>query len=97
MDKQSIIESVERNRELVISQTYSSGSTDMGDLSTFMPVVHPYAAGQSGTSHGGDYKIADKDAALITNAKWQLMMIDLLLGNSAERAKRIVADFKGGR
>lgn len=81
--------------ELVISQTYSSGSTDMGDLSTFMPVVHPYAAGQSGTSHGGDYKIADKEAALITNAKWQLMMIDLLLGNSAERAKRIVADFKG--
>lgn len=81
--------------EFVVSDTYSSGSTDMGDLSTFMPVVHPYAAGQSGTSHGADYKIADKEAALITCAKWQLTMISLLLGKSAERAKRIVADFKG--
>ena len=30
----------------------------------------------------------------MTNAKWQLAMIKLLLGEGAGRAKQIVADFK---
>lgn len=81
--------------EFRVSDTYSSGSTDMGDLSTFMPVVHPYSKGQSGTSHGADYKVTDKESALITCAKWQIMMINLLLSDSAKRAKQLVADFNG--
>ena len=31
--------------ELSVRESYSSGSTDMGDLSCIMPVVHPYAGG----------------------------------------------------
>ncbi len=73
---------------------FSTGSTDMGDLSTFMPVVHPYAGGACGTSHGNDYHICDPEAACVNSAKWQLAMTLLLLGNSAERAKKIVEEFE---
>ena len=71
-----------------------TGSTDMGDLCCIMPVVHPYASGATGKSHGNDYKIADAERACVTNAKWQLTMIKLLLSDGAARAKQIVADYK---
>ena len=71
-----------------------SGSTDMGDLSGLMPVVHPYAAGAVGRAHGSDYYIADREAATVSSAKMQVAMLYLLLENGAERAKRILAEFK---
>ncbi len=71
----------------------SRGSTDMGDLSCIMPVVHPYARGAVGNSHGNNYEIADADAACVKNAKWQTAMLLILLGNGAERAKRVIAEF----
>ena len=80
--------------ELSASEKYSSGSTDMGDLSTIMPVVHPYAGGAVGTSHGKDYEIIDAEAACVTNAKWQIAMLKILLGNKAERAKKIINEYK---
>ena len=79
-------------QEFGFSERYTSGSTDMGDLSCIMPIVHPYAAGCSGTAHGNDYRITDPVAACVTNAKWQLCMLRLLLEKNAARAKRIVAE-----
>lgn len=76
------------------TDSYSSGSTDMGDLSCIMPVVHPYAGGSVGTSHGNDYAVADPDRACVKNAKWQVMMLYLLLGNGAARAKEILDNFE---
>ena len=80
--------------ELPTVVPWSTGSTDMGDLCGIMPVVHPYAAGATGTSHGNDYYIVDPVAACVKNAKWQIAMLKLLLENGAERAKKIIADFK---
>jgi hypothetical protein len=74
--------------------SFGSGSTDMGDLSCIMPVIHPYAGGASGTSHGNDYQIVDPVAACIGSAKLQLSMLSLLLRDDAERAKKIVEEFK---
>lgn len=71
-----------------------SGSTDMGDLSCIMPVVHPYAPGAAGTSHGSDYRIADPELACVTSAKWQTIMLCLLLQDNADRAKKVISDFK---
>ena len=71
-----------------------TGSTDMGDLCCIMPVVHPYAGGAIGKSHGNNYQIADAERACVTNAKWQLAMIHLLLSDGADRARQIVADYK---
>lgn len=80
--------------EFRIHKRFSTGSTDMGDLSRIMPVVHPYAGGSTGTSHGADYEISDPEAACVTNAKWQIAMLTLLLSDGAVRAKAIVAAYK---
>lgn len=73
---------------------FGSGSTDMGDLSAIMPVVHPHVAGAAGKGHGNDYHIVNPETAYIGSAKWQLAMLQLLLGNGAARAKKIVAEYK---
>jgi metal-dependent amidase/aminoacylase/carboxypeptidase family protein len=73
---------------------FGSGSTDMGDLSCIMPVIHPYAGGATGTSHGNDYYITDPEAACVASAKLQLSMLALLLGGGAERAKKIVEEYE---
>ena len=76
-----------------VSTNFSTGSTDMGDLSCVMPVVHPYAPGATGKGHGSDYQIVDTEKACINNAKFQLNMIKVLLSNNAERAKKVVSEF----
>ena len=77
-----------------VENVYSTGSTDMGDLSSFMPVVHPYAGGADGKSHGNDYQLVDPEEACVRCAEWQVMMLTLLLGDGAERAKKVIAEFK---
>ncbi len=80
--------------EFAISDEVWSASTDMGDLSCLMPVVHPYAGGSTGNPHGNDYEISDPEAACVVSAKWQVLMLRLLLQNDAARAKQIVAEYK---
>ena len=80
--------------EFHYSEHMGGGSTDMGDLSCIMPVVHPYAAGSQGKSHGNDYEIVDPVAACVTNAKWQVTMLTLLLQNGAERARKTIEEFE---
>ena len=75
------------------NEGFGSGSTDMGDLSCIMPVVHPYSRGSEGTSHGADYYIVDPEAACVKCAMWQLAMLKLLLENGANRAKKIIENF----
>src|SRR6267142_3980054 len=36
---------------------HRTGSTDMGDLSQVMPILHPYIGGAKGTGHGADFAI----------------------------------------
>lgn len=72
----------------------ATGSTDMGDLSSIMPVQHANAAGAKGTGHGMDYYIVDPVAACVDCAKVQLMWLSLLLMDGGERAKKIIAEYK---
>ena len=80
--------------EMKAGHGFGSGSTDMGDLSCIMPVIHPYAGGAQGTSHGNDYYIVDPEAACVASAKLQLAMLSLLLSNGAERAKKIAEEYE---
>ena len=82
------------DRVFEIEKRFSAGSTDMGDLSCIMPVVHPYASGATGTSHGNDYYITDPEKACVDNAKWQLTMLLLLLENNGAKAKEILKNYK---
>lgn len=94
MIKLAIDSAKELGIELDYSETFSTGSTDMGDLSAIMPVIHPYAGGARGKSHGNDYEIVDPEAACVTNAKWQLNMMRHLLENGAELAKSIISEYE---
>lgn len=76
-----------------VMEIFSSGSTDMGDLSCVMPAIHPYAAGAKGKSHGNDYQVKDPVAACVGSAKMQMAMLRLLLSDEAKRAKEIIDSF----
>lgn len=71
-----------------------SGSSDMGDLSVIMPVVHPYIPGCTGTGHGSDYIVADPVLACVGSAKWQIAMLTELLKDDAKRANAVINGFK---
>ncbi len=76
----------------IITAPWSTGSTDMGDISTVMPAVHPTAGGATGVGHGCDYYITNKEAALVNSAKLQLVMAYKLLSNEAKEAKKVIAE-----
>ena len=80
--------------ECRVIEGVATGSTDMGDLSSIMPIQHADAAGAKGTGHGMDYYIVDPVAACVDSAKVQLMWLYLLLSNGGERAKKIIAEYK---
>ena len=77
----------------VIYDSISSGSTDMGEMSCLMPVIHPYSGGVSGKAHGDDYYITDPERAVVKSAKIQITMLNLLLGNGARNAKEIIEGY----
>lgn len=73
---------------------HGTGSTDMGDVSRIMPALHPGAAGGGGTSHGNDFKIADKDLAYIAPAKLLATTAIDLLCEKAGKAKEVLDNYK---
>lgn len=69
---------------------HSGGSTDAGDLSQIMPLLHPAMTGAAGTPHAVDWGIADPEAGYLAPAKALAMMaIDLLYGDG--KAAREIA------
>jgi len=75
------------------SQT-QGGSTDMGDLSTIVPVIHPYTNAAAGTGHGDDYLIEDYDRAVVAPAKVMSATVLTLLNDGAKVAKEVIAKHK---
>ena len=72
-------------------QAHRTSSTDMGDLSQVMPVLHPYIGGSRGTAHGADYEIVDKPLAYVTTAKALAAMVVDLMAEGAAVAREVVA------
>ena len=77
----------------VVNESPFTGSTDMGDLSCIMPVIHPMISGCVGSLHSTAFKAENLEMACIANGKFQLAMLYLLLENNGERAKKIVEEF----
>ena len=69
---------------------HRTGSTDMGDLSQVMPILHPYMGGAEGTGHGADWKIVDKPLAYVGTAKALATMVVDLLADGAAGARLVV-------
>lgn len=71
-----------------------SASTDMGDVSHIMPVIHPFIGGVDGLLHTAGFHVVDFNAAVLLPAKtFALMLVDLLCDDARE-AKAILADYK---
>ena len=70
------------------------GSTDMGDLSKIMPVIHPYSKAASGIGHGEDYIIQDYNRAVVASAKVMAATVLALLHGDAIKAKETIRKFK---
>ena len=70
------------------------GSTDAGDLSLLMPVVHPFAAGATGVTHGADYRLTDPELGILNPAKAMAMTVVDLLADGAGTAQRVREAFQ---
>ena len=70
------------------------GSTDMGDLSQIMPVIHPYTAGATGGGHSRNYRIKDYEQAVVMPAKIMAMTAVDLLADGGAKARQAVKEFK---
>jgi amidohydrolase len=63
---------------------HRTGSTDMGDLSHVMPILHPYMGGAEGTGHAADYRVVDPALAYVGPAKaLAAMAVDMLFDGGA--------------
>lgn len=80
-------------KDRVTTRGHDGGSTDMGDLSHFMPSIHPYTRGAAGAGHGADYRIADYGQAVVNPAKALAFTAIDLLADGAREAKRVKAEF----
>ena len=69
---------------------HRGGSTDMGDISRLMPVIHPYIGGAVGLGHGATYVIEDYSLAVIKGAKALAYTVIDLLGDNAAHGNSIV-------
>ncbi len=82
------------NENEIVDSFPATASFDMGDLSMFMPVLHSLSSGVTGGLHSADYRVVDEENAFITPAKIvTATIIDLFCGE-AEKAKRVIANFK---
>ena len=100
-EDQNLLKVVKEAADLIIPEEnfeitdfFTSGSTDMGELSGLMPVAHVYAGGANGGGHTDTYKINDPERTCVKSVKMQLATLKLLLSDNAERAKAIIAEFK---
>src|ERR671931_924113 len=73
---------------------HRTGSTDMGDLSMVMPVLHPYIGGARGNGHGADFQIVDDSLAYLGTAKGLAGMVIDLLGDGAAGARDVLKNAK---
>ncbi|CQR71009.1 putative hydrolase YxeP [Sporomusa ovata DSM 2662] len=81
-------------RESITNSGHFSASTDMGDVSHLMPVIHPYIGGTVGALHTRDFCAVNYYAACVLPAKIMAMtVIDLLAGN-AQQAKAILDSYQ---
>lgn len=74
--------------------SHRTGSTDMGDISQLMPVIHPYVEAASGNGHGIDYVVEDYDLGVLTGAKAMAMTVIDLLHSGGIVGKKISEQHK---
>jgi len=77
-------------KENVVQVGHWAASTDMGDLSHLMPVLHPFCGGYEGRNHHESFRIVDETMAYVIPAKALAMTVVDLLGDGAAAGRNIV-------
>ncbi len=78
--------------QVTINEVWTTGCSDMGDVSCVMPALHPHVGGAIGAGHSPQYQIADPYLACVVSAKWQVGMAALFLQEDAKRAKQVLQE-----
>ena len=68
--------------------------TDMGDVSSLIPSIHPHIGGAVGNAHGNNWYIDNPERACVDSAKLQLVLLQVLLENDAALAKQAKETFQ---
>ena len=80
--------------ENIVRLGHRTGSTDMGDVSQLMPVIHPYVVAATGNGHGIDYVVQDYELGVITGAKAMAMTVVDLLHDDARNAHDVIRNYE---
>jgi len=78
--------------EIKLRNPPAAGCTDMGDISTVMPVCHAFVGGFAGGGHSASFRIEDPYTACVKSAKLQAGVLAHLLENDAALAKKVIAE-----
>ena len=78
----------------VRQRAHMTASTDMGDVSHLMPVIHPWVGCIEGVLHSAEYNITVPDVAYIKTAQALAMTIVDLLYDEAQVAEEILENFE---
>lgn len=73
---------------------WDTQSSDIGDLSTVIPVIQPLCCGAVGNQHGEDYYIEDKEKCIINPTKVVCALVYDLLKNNAENGIKVKENYK---
>ena len=71
-----------------------TGSSDVGDLCHLLPCIQPMVSGFCGELHSADFRVYDRDAAILLPAKILAVTAIRLLEDGARRGKEIKKNFK---
>jgi amidohydrolase len=80
--------------EHVAELGHFGGSTDMGDLGHVMPVLHPWATGATGATHGADFRFTDEEVAVMHPTHALAMTVVDLLSNGAAQARAVLEAYE---
>ena len=77
-----------------LNDNWHAGSTDMGDLSCVLPVVHASGGGGDGAAHGNDYRVINPETAYIDSTRYITGLACALLENNASELLKIKESYR---
>lgn len=89
-----VMESITGPGSVLVDDGWGTGSTDMGDISSIIPSIHPHCSGSIGIGHGKDYYVADKTLGCLYPAQCLVLTAAKLLSDDASLAKKVIAEAK---
>jgi amidohydrolase len=81
-------------RDQVAQEGHRGSTSDSGDVSHILPVIHATTGGGTGATHSADFVITDYELGIINPAKAMAMTAIDLLADGAARARSCLADYR---